>query len=101
MIGVARWLAWDPSDSDRDGAVEYKRPIREPDADRLELEAEEIASHYAEVLYDDSAGEVGTNFEISVIAIHEDGTESPFRLAVVVDFEPTFTAFVQPSEPPP
>ena len=92
LPSVVRWLAWDPGDNDRDGAVEYKRPIREPDVDRLELEAEEIASHYAEVLYSDSAGEVGTEFAITVIAVHEDESESSFLMDIVVDFEPTFTA---------
>lgn len=86
MSNKESWYAWDPSDGDRDGAREYNRQRGGA------FSAQDAAELHAEYEYNNSAGDIGTGFEVHVAEVSENGTEVVFKFKITVEFEPTFFA---------
>lgn len=84
MSNKGPWFAWDSDDSDRDGGRSYTRK----DA----FDAQDAARLHAEYEYRNSAGEIGTGFEVHVAEVSENGIEVVFKFEITVEFEPTFSA---------
>lgn len=80
-----KYLAWCPDDTDIDGARSY--------SSRWESDHPSIAWEHAGYEWNNSAGECGHEFAVSVVSVDDDGTRGDVQtFDVVVEYEPTFTA---------
>lgn len=83
---MKHWLAWNPDDGERDSATVFSMQN-----DNV-YDSAGVANAMAEREWDDSAGEVGHEFKISVVEIADDGTEASNVFDILVEYEPTFSA---------